>query len=96
MGFRFRKTLKILPGVSLNIGKTGVSTSIGGKGARVTLGKHGTRTTVGIPGTGASYTSYQRNEQPPVRTGHGKVFWFLIVWLAGTALAMLLSALRAV
>lgn len=57
MGLRFRRKIKILPGVSLNIGKRGVSTSIGVKGAHITIGKNGTRTTVGIPGTGLSYTS---------------------------------------
>ncbi|QOW46164.1 DUF4236 domain-containing protein [Acinetobacter piscicola] len=59
MGFNFRKSLKIAPGVRLNITKKGISSvSLGGKGARVNLGKKGTRTTVGIPGTGLSYSSF--------------------------------------
>lgn len=59
MGFNFRKSLKIAPGVRLNITKKGVSSvSLGGKGARVNLGKKGTRTTVGLPGTGLSYSSF--------------------------------------
>ncbi|WP_407933078.1 DUF4236 domain-containing protein, partial [Herbiconiux daphne] len=33
MGFRFRKSVKIMPGVRLNFSKSGMSTSIGGKGA---------------------------------------------------------------
>jgi hypothetical protein len=57
MGFiRFRRSVRILPRVRLNVGKTGVSTSIGGRGAHVTLGHGQTRTTVGLPGTGLSYT----------------------------------------
>jgi hypothetical protein len=56
MGFRFRRSVKILPGVRLNFGKRGVSTSIGVRGAHVTFGKTGTRTTVGLPGSGLSYT----------------------------------------
>ena len=56
MGFRFTKRIKVLPGITLNISKSGVSTSIGGRGARVTIGKRGARTTVGVPGTGLSYT----------------------------------------
>jgi hypothetical protein len=59
MGFRFRRSLKIAPGLHLNLGKHGASASIGGRGARVTLGQKGTRTTVGIPGTGVSYSSHQ-------------------------------------
>lgn len=57
MGFRFRKRIKIMPGLYINLGKTGVSTSIGGKGLTVNLRGDKTRTTVGIPGTGISYSS---------------------------------------
>jgi hypothetical protein len=56
MGFRFRRSISVLPGVRINIGKTGASVSAGVRGARVTFGRAGTRATVGIPGTGASYT----------------------------------------
>jgi hypothetical protein len=56
MGFRFRRSIRILPGIRLNIGKRGVSTSIGVRGAHVTLGHGQVRETVGLPGTGLSYT----------------------------------------
>ena len=57
MGFNFRKSFKVAPGVKLNISKKGISSvSAGVKGARVRVGKKGTRTTVGIPGTGLSYS----------------------------------------
>jgi hypothetical protein len=53
--FRFRKSLAILPGVHVNLSKTGVSTSVGGHGATLNVG-HGKRTvTLGLPGTGLSY-----------------------------------------
>lgn len=55
MGFRFRKSVKILPGVKLNLSKSGVSTSIGGKGATLNLSSKGKKATLGIPGTGLSY-----------------------------------------
>jgi hypothetical protein len=54
-GLRFRKTIGILPGVKLNISKTGVSTSLGGRGATVNLGTRSRTATFGIPGTGLSY-----------------------------------------
>ena len=38
--FRFRKTISVLPGVKINLSKTGVSTSVGGKGATLNVG-HG-------------------------------------------------------
>lgn len=63
MGFRFRKSFKVAPGVKLNIGKKGVSTTIGTKGAKITVGSNGTRATVGIPGTGISYTTKLSNKK---------------------------------
>lgn len=56
MAIRFRKTIKILPGVKINVGKTGISTSVGVRGAHVTVGQRGTHATVGIPGSGLSIT----------------------------------------
>jgi len=56
MGFRFWRRMKILPGVTLNISKSGVSFSFGVRGLKYTVGQKGRRTTVGIPGTGLSYT----------------------------------------
>lgn len=56
MAIRFRKSIKILPGVKLNLSKTGISVSAGVRGARVTVGKRGTHATVGLPGTGLSVT----------------------------------------
>ena len=56
MGFRFRKTIKLFPGVRLNFSKSGVSASIGGPGATIDISKRVTRGTVGIPGTGVSYS----------------------------------------
>jgi hypothetical protein len=56
MGFRFRKSIRLLPGVRVNLSKSGVSTSIGRPGATVNIGKRGLRATVGLPGTGLSYS----------------------------------------
>jgi len=64
MGFRFRRSLSILPGIRLNFGKRGISTSIGVRGAHITYGPTGTRTTVGLPGTGLSYTHLQKSRHP--------------------------------
>ena len=53
MGWSFRKSIKIAPGVRINLSKSGVSTSIGGKG--FTYNTRG-RLTTSIPGTGIRYT----------------------------------------
>ncbi len=57
MVLRFRRSIKIAPGVRLNVSKSGPSLSVGGHGATANFSKRGTRTTVGVPGTGLSYTS---------------------------------------
>ena len=56
MGFRFRKIISVIPGVKVNLSKSGVSTSLGGRGATVNVGTSGKKTlTLGVPGTGMSY-----------------------------------------
>jgi len=56
MGFRFRKSIKILPGVRVNVSTGGASVSLGHKGATVNVGKRGVRGTYDLPGSGAYYT----------------------------------------
>jgi hypothetical protein len=60
VGFRFRRSISLLPGIRVNLGKRGASVSLGRRGAHVTIGPTGTRTTVGLPGTGLSYTHLER------------------------------------
>lgn len=60
MGFRFRRSVKILPGVRINFNKNSLSVSVGPKGAKTTIGPNGIRQTVGIPGTGMSYTTTKK------------------------------------
>lgn len=61
MGFRFRKSVKIAPGVRLNIGKKSVGISAGVKGARASVNSSGRKTTtVGLPGTGLSYSKTEK------------------------------------
>lgn len=58
MGIRIRKSIKVAPGVRLNVGKKSASVSVGGKGFHTSVSTTGRRTnSVGIPGTGISYVS---------------------------------------
>src|SRR5262245_6796281 len=65
MALRFRKSVKILPGVRLNLTTRGISTTLGPRGATVTLGTRGTYGNLGIPGTGLSMR--QRLDAPKQR-----------------------------
>ncbi len=83
MAIRFRKTIKLLPGLRINLSRTGISTSLGPKGATVNL-RDGKRTlTTGLPGTGLS----QRHDitSGARRTGIGGgwialILFALIIW----------------
>ena len=52
MGWRFRKRIKIFPGIHINISKRGVSANVGVKGANISFGPDGTYVNTGLPGTG--------------------------------------------
>jgi tetratricopeptide (TPR) repeat protein len=55
MSLRFRRTLKIMPGVRLNFNKDSIGVSLGVRGAHYTMNSKGRRTiSAGIPGSGLS------------------------------------------
>lgn len=64
MGFRFRKSVKIAPGVKVNLGKKSAGISIGSKYGGVSVNsKSGTRAHISAPGTGLSYSTKLGNSQ---------------------------------
>lgn len=102
MGFRFRRSVRIIPGVRLNISKSGLSTSIGGHGATLNVSKKGTRATVGLPGTGLSYRTGYFGKPDDMATGQapsgvdvtGRIIRiafiiFALIVIGGIALTML-------
>jgi uncharacterized protein DUF4236 len=60
MGFRYRRSLRVAPGLRLNLSKSGISASVGRPDLTVNFGRR-SRATLGIPGTGLSYTSYSKS-----------------------------------
>ena len=53
MSLRFRRSIKIIPGVKINFNKNSVGLTLGGRGAHYTINSSGRRTSsIGIPGTG--------------------------------------------
>lgn len=74
MGFRFRKSIKVAPGVKLNVGKKSIGVSVGGKYGGVSINsKTGARARVSAPGTGLSYTSKIGNTSPKKSSAKIKV-----------------------
>lgn len=83
MAIRFRKTIKIAPGLKLNIGKKSASVRIGGQNMGYTVGTKGRTTSASIPGTGLGVTSRKN-------TGGADINWIaVIVWLGGGALLLI-------
>lgn len=71
MGLRFRKSIKIAPGLKINLNKDSVSATIGKRGAHYTINSKGKRTaSVGIPGTGLSYTSTSGGSSGKSKSSH--------------------------
>lgn len=64
MAFRFRRSIRLAPGLRINLSKSGPSLSIGKRGLTHTIGPRGRRTTVGLPGTGISYSTVTRQASP--------------------------------
>lgn len=52
MALRFRKSIKLAPGVRMNLSGSGFSWTLGPKGASIGIGKRGTYLNTGIPNTG--------------------------------------------
>lgn len=58
MALRFRRSIKIMPGLRVNIGKSGFSSlSVGPRGFTTSVGAKGIYQNIGLPGTGLSFRS---------------------------------------
>jgi hypothetical protein len=58
MGWRFYRRIRLIPGLRLNLSRSGPSLSFGHRGAWYTIGPRGRRVTVGLPGAGIFYTEH--------------------------------------
>ena len=58
MGWRFRRSFSVVPGLRLNLSKSGLSASIGGAPFTLNVGPRGLMGTASIPGTGISFRQH--------------------------------------
>ena len=70
MGWRFRRSIKIAPGIRWNVNTRGSSWSFGRRGYTVNVSSRGVRRTVSIPGTGLSHSSFRGTRRAPARRLH--------------------------
>jgi len=71
MAIRFRKSLKLAPGIRMNLSGSGVSWTLGPRGASVGIGKRGTYLNAGLPGIGLS-TRQALHSGGPARAGSSR------------------------
>ena len=92
MSLRYRKSLKLLPGVRVNLSKSGISTTIGPKGASVNIGKKGTYLNTGVPGTGLYDRTKISAPQPrPARSSNaGPALYVVLIMVVVIGLVLML------
>lgn len=83
MPLRFYRRFPLIPGLRLNLSRSGPSISLGHRGFWYTVGPLGRRATVGLPGTGLFWT---HQDTTPPHAGHqalflGLLIGFLVLWL---------------
>lgn len=102
MGLIFRRSIKILPGLKVNVGKKGTSVTVGARGAHVTYGKGRKTASVGVPGTGVYYrktistkektsvnAAYSGQQQLPQRTKAENQTWGFVFLAIGIVILLL-------
>jgi hypothetical protein len=88
---RFHRSIRLFPGVRLNIGKRGIGISAGRPGLRVGIDSRGRRfTSAGIVGTGLSVRKYEKQD-----AGQGSVGEELLVIALVIAAVVIIAALNA-
>ena len=88
MALRFYRRVRIIPGLRVNLSRSGPSVSIGGRGAWYTIGPRGRRATVGLPRTGLFWTEHA----PQVAPRRGGRWWALVAVAVVAIAALMLFA----
>jgi hypothetical protein len=86
MGLRFRRSIRIAPGIRVNLGLRSLSISAGIRGLKYTSGTRGRRITVGLPGSGLYWT----NSVPSIAGFRYPLVW---IFFAVIIIAVLLKAI---
>ena len=93
--FRFRRSVKIAPGIRLNVNKKSVGISGGVRGVRASVNSDGRSTrSVGVPGTGLYYRSQSSprttRSARPVIERPSRLLRHLVGWVAGGGFVLLI------
>lgn len=93
MAIRFRRSIRVAPGLRLNIGKKSASVRVGGKNVGYTMGTKGRTASASIPGTGLGVVS-RKGGGPDLNWGRVLVAFGLVAALLLVVGMLLVPALR--
>jgi hypothetical protein len=84
MTLRFWRRRTLIPGIRVNLSRSGASMSIGRRGAWYTISQRGQRSTIGAAGTGIFWTQFRSwaKSTPQGRPIAKILFWVIIMALA--------------
>ena len=95
MSLRFRRRVKLFPGITMNLGLHGAGLSVGPRGLHVGLNRRGLYSSAGIPGTGLyAVHHYRTGEGHQVRGGFLLGPFLLGVLIAVALVIIGIAALR--
>ena len=89
MGLRFHRSIRLLPGLRVNLSKSGVGLSAGDLGVTYSIGPKSERTTIGVPGTGVSYLKWRSRRRMAGR-GSGIGALVTLAWAVFAVLVLFL------
>lgn len=97
-GLQFRRRIRVLPGLRLNLSKSGLGFSVGGRGAHIGISGRGQRyVLLGLLGSGLSCRTYAsrppRRPCPMCAPGHVHLSagWVVFTIAAGFVMLVLLA-----
>lgn len=91
MSLRFRRSIRLAPGIRLNLGLHGAGLSVGPRGLHVGVNRRGMYTSAGIPGTGIYAVHHIRGsagQHPSVAGSAAGVFVGILIGLAVVAVLL--------
>jgi hypothetical protein len=93
MSLRFRRSIKLIPGVRLCLGLHGAGLSVGPRGLHVGVNRRGMYTSAGIPGT-SLYAIRHIRSSPADPTVTGAAGGFLVGLLIAAAVIVVVAIAR--
>lgn len=93
MSLRFRRRVRLLPGIRLNLGLHGAGLSVGPRGFHVGVNRLGRYASMGIPGTGLYAVHHFRGPSEEHPNVAGNAAGLVLAILAAAAVLAVLAVL---